>query len=307
MRDRARPATQRFIEEHLDTQLSFTFETTLRDVTFEQTRRAAASGFLVQMLFIAAGDVHEHIARVSNRAEKGGHSASPDSIAEIYARAMRHLVDAFDANRAGDIHLLHVFHNPRIAGVPGRPERIAGLRNGRPRDLAAQAPAWFHAAVQGTPYELERLRQLQANAEHECAAPLVIATAPLGAATRPPLTVTVIQGSTCQPEYRFDQDCINIGRGREVLSKSHGVLRVNDIVFGDDEKTVGREHASLRLYARSGRYGLYDDRSGDCGTRLFRDGVSILVTRAGNDVRSGDEIHLGVARLKIGIGDCQVG
>lgn len=160
VRDQARPAMQRFIEEHLNAQRSFTFETTLRDVTFDQTRRAAANGFLVQMLFIAAGDVHEHIARVSNRAEKGGHSASPDSIAEIYARAMRHLVDAFDANRLGDIHLLHVFHNPRVAGVPGRPERIAGLWNGRPRDLAVRAPAWFHIAVQGTPYELEKLRQL---------------------------------------------------------------------------------------------------------------------------------------------------
>ena len=133
------------------------------------------------------------------------------------------------------------------------------------------------------------------------------ASASLSAATRPPLTLTVIQGATDQPEYRFDQDCINIGRGLEVLWKAHVGLRVNDIVSGDDDKTVGREHASLRFDARSGRYRLYDDRSGDRGTRLFRDGLSILVTRAGREVRSGDEIHLGVVRLKIGIGHSQVG
>ena len=120
-------------------------------------------------------------------------------------------------------------------------------------------------------------------------------------AARLPLTVTVIRGATAQSEYHFDQDRINIGRGLEVLSKSHGVLRVNDIVFADDDKTIGREHAYLRFDARLGRYRLYDDRSGDRGTRLFRDGVSILVTRAGSEVRSGDEIHLGVARLRVAV------
>ncbi len=136
IRELARSAMRDFIEEHLDARRSFTFETTLRDVTFDQTRRATANGFQVQMAFIAGGDVDEHIARVSNRAEKGGHSAPPDSLREIYSRAMRHLIDAFEANRRGEIEVLDVFHNPRAAGAPGRPQHIVGMRLGRPDHLA---------------------------------------------------------------------------------------------------------------------------------------------------------------------------
>ena len=155
---------QRFIEERMAARESFTFETTLRDVTFDQVRRATAIGFLVQMIYIAAGDVHEHIARVSNRAEKGGHSASPASIQEIYNRAMRHLIDALDASRAGAIEVLDIFHNPAAAGVPAVPHHFLGMVNGNVDHLAHQAPDWFHAAVRGTPYEFEKLRQLQASA-----------------------------------------------------------------------------------------------------------------------------------------------
>jgi hypothetical protein len=116
---------------------------------------------------------------------------------------------------------------------------------------------------------------------------------------RPALHVTVITGAAAQSEYSFDQDRINIGRGPEVLSNTHGVLRVNDVVFDISEKAIGREHAYLRYDAATGRYRLHDDRSGDRGTRLFRDGRSILVTRAGSEVKSGDEIHLGVVRLRL--------
>ena len=151
-----------FIEEHLEARRSFTFETTLRDVTFEQTRRATANGFLVQMAFIAGGNVEEHIARVSNRAEKGGHSAPPDSLREIYSRAMRHLVDALDQNRSGGIEVLSVYHNERASGTPSRPQLVVHLLRGRPIRIAPTAPDWFHEAVRGTPYELAKLQSFTA-------------------------------------------------------------------------------------------------------------------------------------------------
>ena len=128
-----------------------------------------------------------------------------------------------------------------------------------------------------------------------------IAPEPGQASRRPAVTISVITGATTQSEYVFEQDRINVGRGVEVLSTSHGVLRVNDVVFADTEKAIGREHAYLRYDPAAQRYRLHDDRSGDRGTRLFRDGRSILVTRAGSEVGSGDEIHLGVARLKVAI------
>jgi hypothetical protein len=51
------------------------------------------------MLFVAAGDVELHIDRVKSRGNGGGHSASEASLREIYARAMGHLVTAFQANQ----------------------------------------------------------------------------------------------------------------------------------------------------------------------------------------------------------------
>ncbi|MFN0104291.1 MAG: zeta toxin family protein [Bryobacteraceae bacterium] len=74
---------QKFIEDHIAARQSFAFETTLRDLTFEQARRASANGFRVEMVFIAAGPVEEHIERVKNRGELGGHSASDASLREI--------------------------------------------------------------------------------------------------------------------------------------------------------------------------------------------------------------------------------
>ncbi len=73
---------------------------------------------------------------------------------------MRHLIDAFEANRRGEIEVLDVFHNPRAAGAPGRPQHIVGMRLGRPDHLAPTAPAWFHEATLGTPFEFAKLQAL---------------------------------------------------------------------------------------------------------------------------------------------------
>jgi predicted ABC-type ATPase len=164
IRELARSAMRDFIDEHLEQRRSFAFETTLRDVTFEQTRKASELGFDVQMAFIAAGSVEEHIARVSNRAEMAGHSAPPDALREIYTRAMGHLLDAFRACRNGEIESLNVFHNPRTAGVPANPVRIIGVVAGRVSFLAPTAPDWFHDATRGTGFEFSKLQALTATA-----------------------------------------------------------------------------------------------------------------------------------------------
>lgn len=87
IRTRGGIALQKFIGDSIAARQSFTFETTLREITFEQARRAKASGFLVEMIFVAAGPVEEHIKRVKIRADAGGHSASEGSLREIYERA----------------------------------------------------------------------------------------------------------------------------------------------------------------------------------------------------------------------------
>ena len=161
-------ALQNFIGENIAATRSFSFETTLREITFEQARHAAASGFRVEMLFVAAGPVEEHIERVKIRADAGGHSASEGSLREIYERGMRFLVTAFEENRRGNIDRLSVFHNPRKkadAGGVSQPALIIQMAHGRPdwsKGYAQVPPPWFEAAVRGTDFEFEKLRGLDA-------------------------------------------------------------------------------------------------------------------------------------------------
>lgn len=159
-------ALQNFIGDNIAARKSFAFETTLREITFEQARRAKANGFQVEMIFVAAGPVEEHIERVKIRADAGGHSASEGSLREIYERGMRFLVTAFEENRRGNIDTLSVYSNPRKKADKGgvsQPTLIIQMTNGLPdltKGIAQVPPPWFQAAVRGTDFELEKLRGL---------------------------------------------------------------------------------------------------------------------------------------------------
>ena len=166
IRTRGGIALQKFIGDNIAARQSFSFETSLREITFEQARRAKASGFLVEMIFVAAGPVEEHINRVKIRADAGGHSASEGSLREIYERGMRFLITAFEENRRGNLHKLAVFHNPTASpGAQGvsQPMLIIEMVRGYPearKGIAKAPPPWFQAAVRGTDFEIEKLRGL---------------------------------------------------------------------------------------------------------------------------------------------------
>ena len=74
-RQQAGRELERFINSHIDRQQSFAFETTLREVTFEQARRATQNGLRVEMIFVAGGDAKDHAERVAQRGVRGGHVA----------------------------------------------------------------------------------------------------------------------------------------------------------------------------------------------------------------------------------------
>ena len=112
----------------------------------------------------------------------------------------------------------------------------------------------------------------------------------------------VVKGKTGNAEYALQRARTNIGRLVELTDADHRVVRRNDVVFeeGADEAnaTVSRKHAHIRLDA--GDYRLCDDGS-EFGTRVFRDGRSIVVPagdRRGEKLRPGDEIYLGRACLR---------
>ncbi len=124
---------------------------------------------------------------------------------------------------------------------------------------------------------------------------------------RPSLHITVVKGKAAQETYDFDADRIYLGRLEEVLDVAGRVKRRNDVAFleeGDLSQTVSREHARIAWDRESGAFWLRDEGSAS-GTLLFRAGRSIEVSRhdrRGVKLENGDEVYLGRAAVRLGIG-----
>lgn len=124
----------------------------------------------------------------------------------------------------------------------------------------------------------------------------------------PALRVTVLKGEAAEPSCVFTQSTIAIGRMSDPTDDL-GRVRRNRIAFTDAvdgvTETVGRAHARLRFDAEAGAYRLYDEGSRN-GTAIVRDGEVIPVARRdprGVRIRSGDEIQVGRALLRVELGD----
>jgi hypothetical protein len=122
---------------------------------------------------------------------------------------------------------------------------------------------------------------------------------------QPPLSIQVLRGETERPTYRFAERIVNIGRRAEVHDEANRMIRRNHVVFLDLDRgpnsTVSREHAHVSFDLDTGWYRLYDDAS-RFGTQIYRDGQIIDVPHGptgGAWLRSGDEVHLGQARLTV--------
>lgn len=116
---------------------------------------------------------------------------------------------------------------------------------------------------------------------------------------RPNAKLTVLRGQADPSEYSIASDRVNIGRLKEVVGDREGLRRRNDIAFAETETSVSREHAYIRFDAESGKFRLYDSMS-QRGTSLFREGRRLETPKGptrGVQLRSGDEIHLGEARI----------
>ena len=117
------------------------------------------------------------------------------------------------------------------------------------------------------------------------------------------IALTVITGSTEEPDYALTLNRINLGRCAEVRDHRHRLLRRNHVAFTDAggaaNETVSRAHAHIAVPS-GGEYRLFDDRSSH-GTSIVRNGRTISVPAGSRGVRlaSGDEIVLGEARLRV--------
>ena len=128
------------------------------------------------------------------------------------------------------------------------------------------------------------------------------------AAASPLLTIDVIRGQAVKRHFTFSEVVVRLGRSADPTD-DRGRPRLNDVAFVENDspenRTVTRGHALIRFDARTGEYRLFDEGSAN-GTQILRSGEAIDVPRRdpiGVSLRSGDEIQLGKAAIRIKIGD----
>jgi hypothetical protein len=122
------------------------------------------------------------------------------------------------------------------------------------------------------------------------------------------LRLTIASGSADKQTYALALDRINLGRCADVRDTRNRLIRTNHVVFKDGDTavngTVSRCHAHIEYSGRTRDYRISDDRSAQ-GTSILRDGKTIGVPAGSRGVRlrSGDEVILGEARLRVRIAD----
>jgi hypothetical protein len=118
------------------------------------------------------------------------------------------------------------------------------------------------------------------------------------------LELTVTNGTTGQSSYAFVASLVSLGRGAEVRDSRQRLIRTNHVAFeeggGEINHSVSRCHARIEPDEASGGFRVYDDGSAQ-GTSVIRKGRGLPVPRGtkGMTLRSGDELVLGQARLRV--------
>jgi len=133
-------------------------------------------------------------------------------------------------------------------------------------------------------------------------------TSVLATPAAPPLPVrlelTVTHGTAERSVYVFDSAPIALGRGDEVRDDRQRLLRTNQVAFtegaDDVNQSVSRLHARIERDTALDGVRLFDDGSAR-GTSVIRKGRGFPVPRGTKGLRlqSGDEIVLGLARLRV--------
>jgi predicted ABC-type ATPase len=146
IRSQAIKECEDFVSEHIRAKRSFAVETTLRsEITFRQAAAAKGNGFTLEMRYLCVEGFETNVERIANRADRGGHAATPGRIRDIREASLKNLPRAireFDRVRAYD--------NSRWAE---QPRVVMEARKGKLRYLAADVPVWFQDSLKGSEYE----------------------------------------------------------------------------------------------------------------------------------------------------------
>ena len=97
------------------------------------------------MRYLSVEGSETNVERIANRADRGGHAATPGRIRDIREASLRNLPRAireFDRVRAYD--------NSRWAE---QPRVVPEARKGKLRYLASDVPVWLEESLKGSEYE----------------------------------------------------------------------------------------------------------------------------------------------------------
>lgn len=120
------------------------------------------------------------------------------------------------------------------------------------------------------------------------------------AVPRPHARLIVLEGRADVNELLIERDLVYIGRMKDVVHSRTGLDRQNQLAFDASETTVSRRHARLEYDPDSGKFRLYNDPE---QTSVSHDGRIIPCdSTRGVQLRSGDQLILGKARLRFEIG-----
>lgn len=118
--------------------------------------------------------------------------------------------------------------------------------------------------------------------------------------------ITVVHGTAEKSSYTFGLRRINLGRCAEVRDDRNRLIRTNHVVFSESasgpNSSVSRRHAHIEHAGEPTQYRICDDGSAH-GTGIIRNGRTIDVPSGtrGIRLRSGDDVLLGEARLRVRI------
>jgi hypothetical protein len=120
-------------------------------------------------------------------------------------------------------------------------------------------------------------------------------------APRPNARLVVLVGQAEAGEVSIDRNLVYIGRLKDVVNSRTGLERQNHLAFDASESTVSRKHARLEYEPDTGRFRVFNDPERTVVSRDGR-GIECDATR-GVQLRSGDELVLGKARVRFEIDD----
>lgn len=142
VRKQAQEECERFVQEHIRTEISFATETTLGGsaVATEQARQAKDAGFFTSIIYVATGNVELNIERIRQRGLAGGHSAPPDMIREIHRQSLGNIATA-----------LLIFNRGEVYDNSGsEPRLVLRVAKGRVVDAPQPVPNWVREAMAGS-------------------------------------------------------------------------------------------------------------------------------------------------------------